>query len=287
MHASANTLLVFIDGLGLGEPNPAFNPLYRGQSPFLVELLEAAVPLDAGLGVPGTPQSATGQAVLFTGENAAAHMERHVEGIPGPRLKAFVREHNVYRKLQDKGHRCTFANAYYMADLEQLMRYRRHSVSTVAALDAFGTVRMKDRMEKNRAVHQDLTRELLRKRGYEGPLIAPEEAAEHLAAVAADYSYTVFEYFQTDLMAHRGTPEDMARILGHLDAFFRRLVQCWAPHGRLVLVSDHGNLEDDRIRTHTLNPVPFLCLGRQAEAWPAMSSLLDYVPALLGLYARL
>ena len=78
-------LFIFMDGIGLGADDPETNPLARAEMPYLQALLggrkltASVAPyeseqvslqaLDAGLGVDGLPQSATGQAVLLTGVN--------------------------------------------------------------------------------------------------------------------------------------------------------------------------------------------------------------------------
>jgi 2,3-bisphosphoglycerate-independent phosphoglycerate mutase len=287
MMQPPRTLMVFVDGLGLGPAAPAVNPVHSGCCPTLEGLLSDAVPVDAQLGVPGLPQSATGQATLLTGINAAARVGRHVEGLPGPQLKELVRESNLFSRLAGRGYTATFANAYFTDDIEEVKTRRHQSVTTVAALAAFGKVRDTLKLMGNRAVYQDLTREFLRTRGYTGPTVTPRESAEHLLAIAEDHDFTLFEYFQTDLMAHKGTRDDVKRVLRNLDGFLEVLLPFAARPGRLfLLTSDHGNIEDSTTRLHTINPVPFVALGAGAEDLRRrVKSLVDFVPSLLDLYA--
>lgn len=284
--AAPRTLLVFVDGLGIGPRDPAVNLLHGGCCPTLERLLDEARPIDACLGVPGLPQSATGQTTLLTGVNAAAAVGRHVEGLPGAELKAIVREHNVFSKLRARGYSCTFANAYFTDDMEEVRTRRFQSVTTVASLAAFGEVRDTKALLGNRAVYQDLTREFLRGRGYDGPLVSPREAAEHLLQIAEEHDFTLFEYFLTDVMAHKGAPEDVRRVLSHLDEFVAALLGFAERPGRLfALTSDHGNLEDNRTKQHTANPVPLVARGETAEELKkTVKSLTDFVPSLLTLY---
>jgi hypothetical protein len=197
-------LFVFVDGLGLGSEDPALNPLAdTTRFPCLGDLLRRARPLDATLGVSGLPQSATGQAALLTGLNAPALMGRHIEGFPPPRLRDLVREHNLFSKLRNAGKTCTFANAYWTdTPTEPLPRFI--SVTTAATLSAFGAVRGREELLADRAVYHDLTRTALRERGYTGPLLSPEAAAEHLIALAASHEFTLFEFFETDRAGHSG-----------------------------------------------------------------------------------
>ena len=187
------TLFILVDGLGLGSRDPQINPIYSGACPNLADVLvNHAVPVDAGMGIPGIPQSATGQTAIFTGVNAAAAVGRHVEGFPGPSLRDIIRKNNLYDKLAVLGYSSTFANAYYVSDMAEVESRKLQSVTTVSALKAFGRVRDRRMMEDHQAVYQDLTRESLRARGYEGPLWTPAQSARDLLAIAAGHDFTVF-----------------------------------------------------------------------------------------------
>ncbi len=92
----ARILLLFIDGIGLA-PAGVTNPLSVVDMPAVRALLGGPltleqvqereglvlVPLDATLGVPGLPQSGTGQTALFAGENGAVILGHHVPAFPG------------------------------------------------------------------------------------------------------------------------------------------------------------------------------------------------------------
>jgi hypothetical protein len=282
------TLFILVDGLGLGPRDPEVNPLYGGVCPCLLDLLEhQSVPIDAGMGVHGIPQSATGQTALFTGVNAARAMGRHVEGFPGPALREIIRLHNLYDKLAALGFRSTFANAYYVEDMAEVHARRHQSVTTVAALKAFGGVRDRQDMMRGKAVYQDLTRASLRERGYEGDLVTPAESARDLLGIAAEYDFTVFEYFQTDRVAHKGSRKDVQGVLALFDAFLAGVIPFAAEDGNLlVLTSDHGNIEESGSFLHSGNPVPLVAMGRGAELLKREAkSILDVAPLLLRLYA--
>ncbi|MBM4155862.1 MAG: metalloenzyme [Lentisphaerae bacterium] len=277
-------LLLFVDGLGLGESDPAVNPVLGGACPVLARwLAEEAVPVDACLGVPGLPQSATGQAALLTGVNAPRAMGRHVEGFPGPALQEIVRSRNLLRRASAAGRRATFANAYFM-DAVTIAAIRRPSVTTVAALSAGVPMRGPSDLTANRAVYQDLTREGLRPRGYEGPLVDPAEAGAHLAAIAEEHDLTLFEFFQTDRAGHSGERSRAEAVLSRYDRFLETALRFAEAPGRLVLLSsDHGNIEDLGVRTHTRNPVPLAARGTGADSVrAAVRDLTDIAPAIAG-----
>lgn len=289
MSTLPRILFILVDGLGLGSSDPALNPLHAGACPALVDLLARhAIPVDARLGVPGLPQSATGQTAIFTGINAAQKMGRHVEGFPGPVLRDIIRDHNLYDQLGRLGVSSTFANAYYVDDMAEVVSRRIQSVTTVSALKAFGRVRDKALMNAGKAVYQDLTRESLRERGYTGPLITPAQSGRDLVAIAMEFDVTVFEYFQTDRVGHKGCREDVLRVLALFDEFLAAVLPfARQPGCLLVMTSDHGNIEDAGARTHTLNPVPLVAVGAGSPFLKArVKSLTDIAPALVALMAH-
>ena len=245
------------------------------------------IPLDATLGVDGLPQSATGQTTLLTGVNAAAALGRHVVGFPTARLREIIRAENVFRKLIDRRKTVTFANAYFVEDTETVRRSPLQSVTTVATLSALGTVRNRRAMERNEAVYHDFTRQALRDRGYRGPLISSQAAAEHLVHIAAGCHFTLFEHFQTDRVGHTGDPSLIRPVLTLFDRFMTALLPLAAAAGILVvLTSDHGNIEDIRAGGHTTNPVPLVAVGPRAEAFlDGPTSLVDVTPSLIRIIA--
>jgi len=259
--------MIFVDGLGLGNPDPEVNPVQSTLCPCLAELLGDARPIDACLGVDGFPQSATGQTALLTGVNAARLMGRHIEGFPGPRLADLIVAQNIFKILSDLGLDATFANGYFVENSAEAAAARIKSVTTIATLSAFGKVRNRVDMERGEAVCHDLTRETLRGRGYRGPLITPEQAADHLLGVAEKQHFTLFEFFQTDRAGHKGDAGETKRILRELDAFLGWIVKelTFRNDLCLVLTSDHGNIESLGSGTHTRNPVPFVVVGNGAQ----------------------
>ena len=281
-------LLVFVDGLGIGPPDPAANPLYGDGCPHLLSLMDDhATPIDACLGVPGLPQSATGQTTLLTGVNAAARMGRHIEGFPGPGLCRIIRENNIFAEVVASGRRATFSNGYLLDRPDEAPRLRLRSVTTVATLSAFGCVRDRGHLDRREAVAHDLTRASLRDRGYAGPLLSESQAASDLATVARTHAFTLFEFFLTDRAGHTRDAAQARTVLSRLDRFLESLsAQIRDDDALLVLTSDHGNVEDLSTRLHTRNPVPLVAVGPGADELRSnVRSLADVTPALLRLFA--
>jgi hypothetical protein len=245
------------------------------------------VPLDTGLGVPGIPQSATGQTAILTGINAAALLGQHLEGFPNAALREVIGASNLFVQLLRHGRTCRFANAYARVPIQELPMMLR-SVTTVATLAAFGEALDRAALIQDRAVYHDLTRRGLPAQGVEGvPAIDEAVAAAHLRAVLRTVEFCLFEYFLTDHAGHRGTPEEQQRVLRSLDTFLAALLAGLnAATELLLMVSDHGNIEDGTRRGHTANPVPWVAWGcAESAARRRCTSLLDVTPKVLELLA--
>jgi hypothetical protein len=286
MNSGLKILFIFIDGLGIGGNDPKTNPLRDSRFPKLRKLLDRAIPLDACLGIEGLPQSATGQATLLTGINAAKEMGRHIEGFPPDRLKAIIQRENLFSKLNKLGKTCTFANSYWI-DNPHRIPPRHQSVTTVMSLSALGQVRGKEKLMAGNAVNHDITRHSMHTRGYEGKLISTKTAANHLLTIAKTHDFTLFEYFLTDRAGHARNRSLVFQTLETLEQFLPR-VETFAeqPNHLFLLSSDHGNIEDLSTFSHTKNPVPLVAIGTCAENFRSAKSLFDIVPTVLRCMSR-
>ena len=281
----AHIQVLFVDGLGLPE-EPIAQSVYAGL-PALERLLSppCCVPLDAGLGIAGIPQSATGQTAIFTGVNAAARLGRHCEGFPGPELRALIQSDNLFSRLLAAGRRCTFANAYAIRPGSALPLLFR-SVTTVMTLCTLGTTRNREELLAGRAVYHDVTRRSLAALGGgDIPDVSEAVAAGHLLEVMRSVDVSLFEFFLTDHAGHRGTEAERRQVLQTLDRFVGAFMQGLDPRTELLLlVSDHGNIETRTGRGHSCRPVPWSAFGcAAAEALAGATSLLDVTPKVLRL----
>ena len=276
-------IFIFVDGLGLAPASP-HNPVTEANCPYLHQLIQNhSRPIDACLGVPGLPQSATGQAALFTGLNAAQAMGRHVEGFPGPSLRALVEADNIFLALKRIAKRGFFADSYLVESVDEIRNRRFRSVTTTAALTCPEVIAMRSDLLSNQAVCHDITRHVLLDKGYPGPVITPQAAAEHLVHLALGYDYTLFEFFESDRAGHSGDLAQAAAILARLDAFLEAVFALALEMGMLVvLTSDHGNIEAINQRSHTFNPVPFIAQGPSAEDLRgSVTNLVEVTPQIL------
>lgn len=293
--------MIFIDGLGIGPDNPENNPLSKAYLPFLQENLQGTVTektigngifksnlivkaIDARLGVSGIPQSATGQTALFTGINAALLTGRHINGFPTKALREILEKYSIFKQINETGKKAVFANTFTKEYFESVRQVRwRYSASTTAALAGSCQLLMVEDLNRGYAVYQDLINEQLRQKNYPVPLITPEIAGVNLVRQAKLNDFTLFEYFQTDRCGHAQDWELALVLLNRLDRLIATVVAEMPADFTLIITSDHGNIEDLSIKTHTLNSVPLIVFGPGVEVFNKASSLTDVYPAIINL----
>ena len=295
-------ILVFLDGVGIGAGDAAFNPFAVAHLPRIRALLGGRLPVaehldadgrivagravlataDATLGVDGLPQSGTGQTALLTGRNAAAEYGRHFgPWVPTP-LRPMLAAENLLRRALDAGRAVAFANAYPLSGIPADPRtFRRPAGPMLAAQSAGALTRGPVELAEGRAVASSITNERWREHlGNDVPHVTPDEAARTLAGIAADADVTLFAHYDTDYTGHRGELAGAAAALERVDAFLGALADALPPDTLLVVSSDHGNVEDAR-GGHTINPVPVLALGTGREVFVNVRSLMDVTPLIL------
>ena len=298
-------LLVFVDGIGLGATSaanpfvsnalPGFMRLSDGHpwtlgTPAIHQLGHVFRPLDATLGIEGLPQSGTGQATLLTGTNAAQIHGRHFGPYPPTTVRPLVAESSVFAQLVANGigpDQLAFANAYPDRFFRFVEARGRWTTTTLAAHAAGVRLRTARDLHDELAIPADLTGD-----GWQrviDPAFVPiheSEAARRVHQLVASHRFTLVEYYLTDKAGHSQDPERAADVLASLDRFLDALVDGLdLSHDLLVLTSDHGNLEDLSVKSHTRNPVPLVALGAGAARFADASSLLDVTPRIVDALA--
>lgn len=296
----ARTLLVFIDGIGMGTPG-AQNPFdgapvrtlapLRGESPRAPLGLSMGT-LDATLGYPGLPQSATGQATLFTGKDAIGHVGGHAPAFPSPNLMTFLIQENVFATARARGLDAAFLNGFDDARAERAGRIVRGeeprsrtfplSASTICGVAAGGILKTSADVRRGLSATFDLTGEIVRGFGYDAPRRTPEQAARAVIAGAREHDLSYFELFLTDKAGHSQDIAFARHEIARTERFLEALFDEAASDELVVVTSDHGNLEDLSTGGHTLARVPLLAKGPTADALVARATdLRDVAPHLL------
>ena len=295
-------LFIFLDGIGLGADDPQSNPLARAVMPFIESLLggqkltASAAPfegkslsllaLDAGLGVAGLPQSATGQAVLMTGINIPAALGYHYGPKPNPEVAEYLKNGNTLFSWLRANHKsAALLNAFppgYFSGIESGKRL--YSSIPLAFTSAGYPLFTQDDFITGRALSADFTglgwRTELKL--AEAPLISAHEAGIKLAELAQEYDFSLFEYWISDYAGHKQNMDWAIEQMETFDGVLKSLVASWNLDKDLILItSDHGNMEDLSTRRHTGARVPGLVIGKQHKVFTAgLSDLTGIAPRI-------
>ncbi|MBI3165050.1 MAG: alkaline phosphatase family protein [Chloroflexi bacterium] len=274
-------IFLFLDGIGLGENDPQKNPFARAGMPFLHSLLDGRaltresapyegdratlLSIDPGLGVSGLPQSATGQAVLLTGINIPAELGYHYGPKPNPEVAQYLNGKTLFSKTVNAGKKTALLNAYPPRYFDGIDSGKHiYSAIPLAFTNAGLSLFTQADLYAGNALSADFTGKGWRKfmKLNDSPVYEPEEAGNKLAALAAHYDFSFFEYWASDYAGHK---QDMASAIEQLENFdgvLKGLLKSWRDEDRLILLtSDHGNMEDLSTRRHTDANVPLLLLG--------------------------
>lgn len=292
---------LFYDGIGLGIKDSKINPFTRYAHSFLSALggkspeqeLPAGwevIPTDASLGIKGRPQSATGQTALWTGVNAPQMMECHVMGFPGPKLKALIHEYSIIKKFKDNGLSATLLNAYTESYFKKIKKQPKFQSASTHIQKASGSPLLTlDDLENGKAMFMDYTHEILHKfapsLAKRFPVQDAQERGQDFARMAWNYQLVVHEFFVTDKAGHAQSWETAQWCIETIEKFLTGLVKEMNPKEELLIItSDHGNMEDLSVKTHTTNHVPTFVWGKYAKkATQQIKQLTDIAPFLYEL----
>ncbi len=293
-------LTLFLDGIGLGGDCPETNPFACANTPAMHSLTNGKrwlastgfqrseraifIPTDPRLGVPGRPQSGTGQASLLTGLNVPQRIGRHYGPKPEIETRAIIAKRSYFKRVTERGKTARLLTAYPPGLLRDFARGKtlRSSVQQ-AAFEAGAPHFTVDDLIAGRALTAEWTTEAWRQRlKIEGlPDYSLREAGQLLARLSRKYDFAFHSHWLTDRIGHRGTLARGIEILESFDQVLAGLLAEWGDDdGLIVITSDHGNMEDLGTRRHTLNDVPTVVIGARASEFArGFRSLTDFAPA--------
>jgi len=275
--------MVFLDGVGIGEKDNQFNPFFKygfntfekifGEIPSLdnkslTNGTHFLFPTDATLGVDGLPQSGTGQASLFCGFNAPKFVGKHFGPYPYSTTIPILEKESLLVHFRNKTGGSYFANAYPKAFFDYINSGRtRLSVTTLTCLLSGIRLNRANDVRNGNALTAELTNERWNHRlGYKLKVIKPKTASRRLLRIASKYKFTLYEYYLSDHIGHLRLANEFEKIFSELDEFlFTLLDEADSKKMTLVICSDHGNLEDISVKTHTRNPAITITAGKSAK----------------------
>lgn len=297
-----SVIFLFIDGVGLGDENgsnpfheaefSAFNAmageqLFSRNAQELNDNDHVFRHIDANLGVEGLPQSGTGQTALFTGKNASREIGKHFGPFPHSGIKPFLKADSIFSRLQQLDKNCEFINAYPDIFFQKAQERNRWSCTTLMTKSAGIKLNTVEKVKQENALTAEITQQAWKEKlNIDVPEITPEIAAARIINQLDNYDLILYEYYLTDKAGHS---QDLRRAYGFLktyDRFLSHLLEYKNDDTTVILSSDHGNIEDLSIKTHTRNKVPLFVKGPAAPYFHNANSITDVTPGIVDYFSN-
>jgi hypothetical protein len=303
-HTALHVVLLFLDGVGIGKNNANTNPFVQAHMPALTSLCGGKLPytpfkrisseqadviaVNATLGVAGLPQSGTGQTAIFTGVNGAKKFGRHFGPYPPFVLQSVIEKKNIFHQLKAIDKSVVFANAFPKRFFDYIESgTRRLTVTTLSCRFADVPLLTASELLLGKGISADFICAQWKKLGHPEIIpITPAEAGRHLAQIAAKHHFTLFEYWLTDHAGHSRSMATAVEVLERFDEFLSGFLELFDPVDTLlVIVSDHGNIEDLSTKSHTRNRVPCILAGKHRQKLVnRIKNLTHITPAIMKLF---
>lgn len=289
-------IFLFVDGVGLGrksDENPlvqkngydAFYYMTREQS-FVddIEPIKTSNHLfkgiDACLDVDGLPQSGTGQTTLFSGTNASKIIGRHFGPYPHSKIRFLLEEESLFIKLQQQGKSVYFMNAFPRIFFDYAKERNRWSCCTLMTKSAGIKINSVKEVRENKAITAGINQIAWRdKLHIDVPRITVEEAGKRVLEMAKTKDFILVEYYLTDKAGHSQQMSYAHEVLQKLNRFISTLIKEKTDSDTILMTSDHGNIEDLSVKTHTFNKVPLFVEGPLSQYFFDVNSISDVYQA--------
>lgn len=301
MMANKHILLLFVDGVGLGEDDPQVNPFCVANLPTLHTFTQGKrwtrhtgrqetsrgvfLPTDPRLGVAGRPQSGSSQAVILTGINVPQRIGEHYGPKPNLATREIINQDNFFMQVRRAGGQTALLDAYPPSLLKSIGRGKTLPSSIQQSAIASGQMLLDvDALRRGEAITAEWTGQEWHShlKLTDTPIYTPQEAGKRLAELAQKYHFSMHSHWMTDYVGHRGTIAEGVTLLERLDGVIEGILSVWDDeNGLVILTSDHGNLEQLDDRHHTENDVPTLVIGSFAKRFAdGFHALTDIVPKM-------
>jgi 2,3-bisphosphoglycerate-independent phosphoglycerate mutase len=303
MRSGSHFLFLFVDGVGIGRNDPSINPFFSArlryftkifggipsnENPFLENGSAFVQPCDALLGVDGLPQSGTGQVTLFTGVNAAQIIGMHFGPYPHSQTRPVLEEKNIFRVLKNLGAKVHFANAFPRQFFEYVESgQRKLSATTLSCMMSGVPLCTVDSLRNGQGISADITAERWHTElGYlDIEPVKAFDAGKILRRIAEDHDFTMYEFFLTDKAGHEQDKPMAEKVLEMYDEFLGGITDAGMNNLTILISSDHGNVEDLSVKSHTMSPSLTAVAGEHANFFKGkLDSIMDITPAIISLF---
>ena len=297
-------LMLFLDGIGLGDDDPEVNPFAVAQMPTLTKLTNGRrwlrgigrqvserasfVPTDPCLNVSGRPQSATGQATILTGRNIPQIIGEHYGPKPSAPIRELLAQNNFFKQVKEFGKQAALIEGYpsrWHKGIDSGMRLRASYQQ--AAYEAGQTIFGEEKVNQGEALTAEWTGEAWHThlKLTATPIYTPVEAGRQMVKISQAYDFAFHAHWMTDLVGHRGPLDEGVKLLETFDGVMSGVLDSWDDdEGLVIITSDHGNMEEIGNRKHTRNNVPTLIIGKRKDEFAdGLADLTGFVPRMARL----
>lgn len=298
---------IFWDGVGYGKKNPNINPFFSAQLPTFQKLFNGNLPslsfkkfssenvslspVNTTLRVPGLPQSGTGQTAIMTGINASKFVGKHFGPHPYSTLIPIIKEKNLFIQLQQMDRSSFFANGYPKRYFEYIFGPKGR-VPTIALsyISTGKTLSTHEEVKTLKAISADIAGTRWVELGHpDVPATDPVESGKLFYELGKSVHLIFFEYFVTDHAGHSQEMSMSVKMLERMDGFLSGILEKFDYENDIVLmISDHGNIEDLSVKTHTMNPVPLIVVGKKHSYFSSrIKNLTHITPTIISYFQNL
>ncbi len=243
-------------------------------------------PVNTTLRVPGLPQSGTGQTAIMTGVNASKLIGKHFGPHPYSTLIPIIREKNLFSQLQKMNKTFFFANGYPKRYFDYIFGPKgRIPTIALSYISTGKTLNTHEEVKKHIAISADISGTRWKELGHpDVESMNPIEAGKLFYQLGKKFDLILFEYFISD---HAGHSQEMAmsvEVLERMDGFIAGILEKFDHENDIILmISDHGNIEDLSVKTHTRNPVPLIVIGKQHSYFSSrIKNLTNVTPTIIS-----
>lgn len=297
---------IFWDGVGYGKKDPGVNPFFAAKLPTLQKLCGGTLPstafkkyssdsvslspVNTTLRVSGLPQSGTGQTAIMTGVNASKMIGKHFGPYPFSTLVPVIKEKNLFAQLQSLGKSFFFANGYPKKYFDYIFGPKGKVPTIALAYTSTGkSLNTHVAIKHREAISADISGTRWKELGHpDVDPTTPQEAGALFYELGKKVDLIFFEYFVTDHAGHSREMNMAVEMLERMDGFIEGMVRHFDYDEDIILIiSDHGNIEDLSVKTHTRNPVPLIVIGKQHSYFSSrIKSLVDLTPAIISYFSK-
>ena len=294
-------LVLFLDGIGLGADDPATNPFAVADMPTSLRLTDGKrwlrgigrqiedgvvfVPTDPmPWGCRASPKRHKGKRAILTGINVPQLIGRHYGPKPNLQTRKLISQHSYFKSLVDRGKSASLLTAYPPGLLQDFARGKtlRSSIQQAAFETGQAHFGVDDVLERRALTAEWTTGSWRRYLNIKDlPDYSAREAGRLLANLSRQVDFAFHSHWMTDRIGHRGPFDRGVTLLETFDDVLAGILDEWdLAEGLVVVISDHGNMEDLSTRRHTLNDVPTLIIGERASEFAqGYQALTDFVHA--------